>query len=1116
MPSRRRETPTPACTWVPEMPKPATSIDVSDTGVATAPRGYANTGVHIGDVNLRTGAPVKTRYRHQVQRIAPDALIGREAEIAAMAEFARSVETAGEYWCWEAGPWSGKSALMSWFVLHPPESVRIVSFFVTARLAAQNNRNAFVANVLEQLLALLGEDLPPLLNDNTQDAHLLGLLTDAADACHERGESLVLVVDGLDEDRGVTVGAEAYSIAALLPERLPASMKVIVSRRPNPPIPSDVGPRHPLRNPATIRVLEPSPAAEILRGDMERELDSLLLGSSEERDLLGTLVAAGGGLTASDLSSLTGLPEAQVERQLSVVSGRSFSRRDSHFPGMRAPDVFILAHEELQETARQRLGPAGLQPYRNRLAEWAGGYADKGWPEPVPDYLLFGYHSLLLAEGDLLAATDLVTNPSRYNRMLGRSGSDANALSQINSVLRAATVDGQNLHIATKLAVHREHLLDRNSAMTIKLPLAWAKIGHFSRAERLVRSMVQPETECFVLALLSAELHHHGQVDRAEALLQEALTASASFSDSQRRNWTRSAVVRALATTGRLDDAERLALSDGADIGGRSRVIRTVVQEAARASDIARCDRLIPLITAPFQQIIALIAIADVDRSHACYGHLEKALVVHRTLQAGEPKIRAGMLLVKALMRKDRRDRAADLLDDLENGSRDLQNASARAEAMASAARAAIELGSADRAWTLIDEAVGLLLKSRGDAEARLRLVAAITYAYVEIGGLEEARNFADSLEDPFLRSESLVALGGRAASAGEEALAFTCLQLAERMSRFAFGPDRVDRTKAAAALISATRGNLREATRTANSITSAATRGKAFAAVAHAAGAHVKHWPTDFLADPSLDVPNFRRVRLALIQGVASAGATGVAVEMAMEISNETQRRRAMTVITEAVAIRGELDEATAMAQTIRNNDAVVAAVAGAAATQGQLARVEALCSTIKARGPLNRARRAVAEAAARTGDLDRALSIVAGVSPQTLQEQARGAVVVGLAGAGRIADAERVAAAVEGAGMRNRVMAALAVAEAEAGNLDRSAVAAGRVTNPGLITESFATAAITRGGDAGRCLLARALLHGPWVGCVAALHRLDPEALDVAESSLQETTRHAQIREP
>lgn len=1098
------------------MPKPTTSIDVSDTGAATAPRGYANTGVHIGEVNLQTGAPVKTRYRHQVQRIAPDALTGRDAEIATMAEFARSADTAGEYWCWEAGPWSGKSALMSWFVLHPPESVRIVSFFVTARLAAQNNRTAFVANVLEQLLALLGEDLPPLLNDTTQDAHLLGLLEDAADACQERGESLVLVVDGLDEDRGVTVGAEAHSIAALLPERLPATMRAIVARRPNPPIPADVSVRHPLRNPATVRVLEPSPAAQIVRGDMERELDSLLLGSSEERDLLGTLVAAGGGLTASDLSSLTGLSKARVERQLSVVSGRSFSRRESHLLSMSAAEIFILAHEELQETARRTLGPDGLQPYRNRLAEWADGYADRGWPEPVPDYLLFGYHSLLLAEGDLQAATDLVTNPSRYNRVLGRSGSDADALSQINSVLRAATVDEQNLPMAARLAVHRDHLLDRNSAMTIKLPLAWAKIGHFSRAERLVRSMVQPETECFVLALLSAELHHRGQTDRAEALLKEASAASASFSDSQRRNWTRSAVVFALATTGRLDDAERLAMSDAADTGGRSRVIRMVVQEAARASDIARCERLIPLITAPFQQVKALIATADADRSDDTFGYLDKALAAHRSLEAGEPKIRAGMLLVKALIRKERRDRAAELLNDLETESRDLQKASVRAEATVSAARAAIELGSDDQAWTFIDEAVGLLLKSGGDAETRLRLVAAITYAYVEIGGLEEARNFADSLEDPFLRSESLVALGGSAASKGEEALAYTWLQMAEKISRFAFGPDRVDRTKAASALISATRGNLREATEIANSITSAASRSKAFAAVAHAGGAHVKHWPNDFLTDPSPDVSNFRRMRLALIQGVASAGATGLAVKMAMEITNETQRRRAMTVITEAVAIRGELDEATAMAQTIRNNDAVVAAVADAAATQGQLTRVEALYNTIKARGPLNRAQRALAEATARTGDLDRALSIVADVSPQALQDQARVAVVVGLAEAGRIADAGQVAAAVQGTAMRNRVMAALAVAEAEAGNLDRSAVAADRVANPGLITESFATAAISRGGGAGRCLLARALLHGSWVGCVVALHHLDPEALDMAESALHETTRHAEIRAP
>ena len=127
---------------------------------------------------------------------------------------------------------------MSWFVLHPPAGIRdSYSFFVTARFASQDERGAFIENVLEQLATLLGEPLPAYLTDSTRDAHLMGMLSDTARVCEERGERLVLVVDGLDEDRGVTTGPGAYSIAALLPASPPADMRIVVSGRPNPPYP---------------------------------------------------------------------------------------------------------------------------------------------------------------------------------------------------------------------------------------------------------------------------------------------------------------------------------------------------------------------------------------------------------------------------------------------------------------------------------------------------------------------------------------------------------------------------------------------------------------------------------------------------------------------------------------------------------------------------------------------------------------------------------------------------------------------------------------------------------------------------------------------------------------
>jgi hypothetical protein len=352
----------------PRSPHRVGQIKVAGSGAATVGSGgYVNTGVHVGDVNLRAEAPIRTHYRHQVQRIAPPALLDREPELAELAAFCTSPATAGTYRWWQARAWSGKTALMSSFVLQPPAQVQVVSFFITARLAGQNDRIAFIENVVEQLLALLGEARPSYLVESIREAHLLGLLDRAAQVCQERGDQFVLLVDGLDEDRGVT-GPSGHSIAAVLPAQLAHGMRVSVAGRPNPPIPSDVPLHHPLRDPGIVRELAPSRAAQAVRDDMERELGRLLDGTPAEQDLLGLLTAAGGGLTASDLAELTGWSPWEVDKHLRTVTGRSFTRRDSHYRPGDAPEVYLLGHEELQVAALRMLGPTRLDNYRQRAS----------------------------------------------------------------------------------------------------------------------------------------------------------------------------------------------------------------------------------------------------------------------------------------------------------------------------------------------------------------------------------------------------------------------------------------------------------------------------------------------------------------------------------------------------------------------------------------------------------------------------------------------------------------------------------------------------------------------------------------------------------------------------
>jgi transcriptional regulator with XRE-family HTH domain len=342
----------------------------------------------------------RSAYLEQVRRIAPPdppGLMGRDAELAELARFCL-VPNGPSYAWWRAGPWAGKSALLSSFVLRPPPEVvagrvRLVSFFITARLAAQDTRGAFTQVLAEQLAALLGQSLPTVLPEATREAYLLDLMSQAAGKFKDASGRLVLVIDGLDEDRGVTTGPDAHSIAGLLPADPPTGMRVIVAGRPNPPIPDDVPDWHPLRDPAIIRPLVASPHAQDVQRLGRQELQRLLHGSTVEQDLLGLLTAARGGLTGPDLAELADIPLWEAEDTLRTAAGRTFSSRPSlNSPGKRQ-DVYLLGHEELQAAATHYLRRR-LAAHHERLHAWAEDYRARRWPADTPEYLLSGYFRL--------------------------------------------------------------------------------------------------------------------------------------------------------------------------------------------------------------------------------------------------------------------------------------------------------------------------------------------------------------------------------------------------------------------------------------------------------------------------------------------------------------------------------------------------------------------------------------------------------------------------------------------------------------------------------------------------------------------------------------------------
>jgi hypothetical protein len=500
--------------------------------------------------------------------------------------------------------------------------VQFVSFFITARLAAQDTRQTFTEVMLEQLAALTGRELPGVLPEATRDGYLLDLLAQAAETCEQARGRLVLVVDGLDEDGGATTGPGAHSIAGLLPASPPAGMRIIVAGRPNPPIPDDVPDWHPLRDPAIIRPLSASPYAQNVQRLSKQELQRLLRGTSIEQDLLGLLAAARGGLSAPDLAELTSAPLWEIEEILHTVAGRTFTRRPNRWTPKAAPEVYLLGHEELQAAATEYL-TSRLPRYLERLHAWAESYRDRKWPAGTPEYLLGGYYQRLVSLGDQRRLAIYGLDRARHDRMLSLTGGDAAALTEIRTALDAtATQSDPDLASALALACHRDQLTDRGAHIPLALPVVWAALGHGTRAEALAASITDLSWRARVLAqaadaLTQAEEHQQAEAVarsitspnlQAQALARvagaltragehqraEAVARSITNPDLQARILTE--VARALTQTGHHRQAETVARSI-TNPDKRSRALAWVAEALAQSGECEQAGAVAHSIT---------------------------------------------------------------------------------------------------------------------------------------------------------------------------------------------------------------------------------------------------------------------------------------------------------------------------------------------------------------------------------------------------------------------------------------------------------------------------------------------------------------------------------------
>ncbi|MEV6106496.1 caspase family protein [Streptomyces sp. NPDC051940] len=304
--------------------------------------------------------PRSSGYLARVQDLAPERLSGRNGELTELLAFCRGD---APYARWRGRPWSGKTALASYFTLQPPPDVDVLSFFVTSRLAGQNDSSAFTDALVDQLCWYLDE---PRTTSSVQTGALdtlrRRLLADAAGKAQQQRRRLLLVVDGIDEDLGPATGLP--SIASLLPATPGPGLRVLVTGR-EVPLPDDVSPAHPLRA-CPVHELEPwTLAGEPLRA-AGAELSAVFTGSEAQRDVVGLALAAGGEVTVAVLAELAGVAPYEVDRMLAGGLGRLF-----RFTRGGPPDggSVHIAHHALETEARRLLGERLMQAYEDRYFE---------------------------------------------------------------------------------------------------------------------------------------------------------------------------------------------------------------------------------------------------------------------------------------------------------------------------------------------------------------------------------------------------------------------------------------------------------------------------------------------------------------------------------------------------------------------------------------------------------------------------------------------------------------------------------------------------------------------------------------------------------------------------
>jgi hypothetical protein len=353
--------------------------------------------------------------------------------------------------------------------------------------------------------------------------------------------------------------------------------------------------------------------------------------------------------------------------------------------------------------------------------------------------------------------------------MLARSGAESAAAAELTLTQEAILAqEPPDLAAMATAAVHRDVMIRRNRNISADLPVLWARIGAYTRAEALAQSISDPEQRATALQSIAAAALPGGSTGPEPA---DPPPVPATFVARDSDNLTKHDVETLLRAAQSPGIAYAAALLDAAEV-----IARTAADPDLRArlwNDIASIRRTYTAVRRVPEEpdpslVVTIKLFSELDgvaQRTAARGDIGLAEQIAMSIPAGQDRGRALSRLLEAAIE-------AGSLADAERIARKLPTIERTPTPLIRVARASLDHGDTGRAKRILGYALPMMgelpIWSKEDA-----LVDAVQ-ALAEIGDANEAVSLASGLAEVTIRLQAVLTVAQAAHRQGKDAYAKT------------------------------------------------------------------------------------------------------------------------------------------------------------------------------------------------------------------------------------------------------------------------------------------------------------------------------------------------------